>query len=100
MDLSSAPILDAFENYRGSITDLDRGVSCEAEALRLQRDRLSAWLRAQGLSSGNRTILSVGNGPAFLVALTAILGAGGSPLLLHAESPPEELKRFACAFGA
>jgi acyl-CoA synthetase (AMP-forming)/AMP-acid ligase II len=100
VDLSPLAILDAFESYAGSITDLDRGVVCRAETLHTRRDQLSDWCRDRGLTSGDRVIVCVGNGPAFVTALTAILSAGGSPLLLHAETPPEELNRFAQAFGA
>ncbi|MGQ0637002.1 MAG: class I adenylate-forming enzyme family protein [Planctomycetaceae bacterium] len=99
-EFSPALLLDAFENYAGSITDLDRGVVCGAPALRLYRDELLARAGALGLKAGARVILSVGNGPAFVAALAAILAADGAPLLLHADTPPEELKRFALAFGA
>jgi acyl-CoA synthetase (AMP-forming)/AMP-acid ligase II len=100
VELSPDPILGAFEEYRGSIFDIDRGVECSADVLRANRDRLSDRARDGGLRCGDRVILSVGNGPAFVTALTAILDAGGSPLLLHADTPPAESKRFACSFGA
>ncbi|HTI50820.1 MAG TPA: AMP-binding protein, partial [Planctomycetaceae bacterium] len=100
LELSPLPILDAFENYSGSITDLDRGAVCRAQILHTRRDQLSDWCRDRGLGTGDRVILSVGNGPAFVTALAAVLSAGGAPLLLHADTPPEELNRFAQSFGA
>jgi acyl-CoA synthetase (AMP-forming)/AMP-acid ligase II len=100
LELSPLAILDAFENYAGSISDLDRGVVCRAETLHTRRAQLNGWLRERGLDAGDRVILCIGNGPAFVTALAAILSVGGSPLLLHADTPPEELNRFAQAFGA
>ena len=99
-DLSSAPILDAFENYHGSFFDLDRGVALDGGGLRIFRDRLAAALREGGLSAGDRVIFCVGNGPTFPAGLAAVLQAGGSPLLLHPKSPPAELKRTALRLGA
>ncbi len=54
------------------------------------------WL---GLRPGDRVILAVGNGPLFPAALAAVLANGGSPLLLHVETPPAELKRTAMRYG-
>jgi acyl-CoA synthetase (AMP-forming)/AMP-acid ligase II len=99
-DLWPAAILDAFEDYTGSITDLDRKTMCLASDLRAKRDRLLDWFRERGLYYGDRVIVSVGNGPAFVTTLAATLSAGASPLLLHAETPPAELARFARTFGA
>jgi acyl-CoA synthetase (AMP-forming)/AMP-acid ligase II len=100
LDLGPAAILDAFEDFTGSITDLDRKTVCRGDDLRAGRDRLVALLRDRGIGAGDRVILSVGNGPAFSTTLTAILCAGGSPILLHVDTPPAELVRFARTFGA
>lgn len=98
--LAPDTLLDAFENYTGSIADLDRGIECNGGALRSGRDLLVKELRSHGLAAGDRVVVSVGNGPTFLTALVSILSAGASPLLLHAETPPGELQRFALSIGA
>jgi long-chain acyl-CoA synthetase len=99
-ELSPAPVLDAFENYSGSYFDLDRESALDGPELRAFRDRLAAGLRKSGIVPGDRVIFCVGNGPAFLAGLTAVLSVGGSPLLVHPKSPPPELKRTALRLGA
>jgi acyl-CoA synthetase (AMP-forming)/AMP-acid ligase II len=99
-ELSPAPILDAFENYSGSYFDLDRASALDGPELRAFRDRLAAGLRSKGLTAGDRVVFCVGNGPAFLAGLSAVLTVGGSPLLVHPKSPPPELKRTAQRLGA
>lgn len=98
--LSAAPILDAFEDYRGSILDLDDRQVIGPAALRRGRDELAAELRRRGVSAGDRVALAVANGPLFAVALTAVLAVEGSPLLLHVKTPPAELQRTALRYGA
>jgi len=99
-ELSPLPILDAFENYRGSYFDLDREDALDGPEMRAFRDRLAAGMRRSGLSPGDRVVFSVGNGPAYLAGLSAVLTVGGSPLLIHPKSPPAELKRTAHRLGA
>jgi acyl-CoA synthetase (AMP-forming)/AMP-acid ligase II len=99
-DLSPVPILDAFENYSGSCFDLDRGIALDGPELRAFRDRLVVGLKNSGLLAGDRVVFCVGNGPTFLAGLSAVLTAGGSPLLVHPKSPPPELKRTALRLGA
>ncbi len=60
---------------------------------------LSQQMRWLGLRSGDRVILAVSNGPLFPAALAAVLANGSSPLLLHVETPPAELKRTAMRYG-
>src|SRR5690606_23879276 len=64
------------------------------------RFQLAERLSSLGLASGQRVVVSVGNGPQFVVALVAVLAVGGSPLLVHAKTPAAELKRTALRFGA
>jgi acyl-CoA synthetase (AMP-forming)/AMP-acid ligase II len=99
-ELSPAPILDAFENYPGSYFDLDRESALDGPELRAFRDRLATGMRRSGLAAGDRVVFCVGNGPAFLAGLSAVLTVGGSPLLVHPKSPPPELKRTAVRLGA
>jgi acyl-CoA synthetase (AMP-forming)/AMP-acid ligase II len=99
-ELTAAPVLDAFENYSGSYFDLDRESALDGPELRAFRDRLAAGLRNCGLAAGDRVVFCVGNGPAFLAGLSAVLTVGGSPLLVHPKSPPPELKRTALRLGA
>jgi len=100
LDISPAPILDAFENYAGSFFDLDRGIALDGPALRTLRDRVVEALCRNGLATGDRVVFCVGNGPSFVAGLAAVLTAGGSPLLMHPKSPPAELKRTALRWGA
>ena len=99
-ELSPLPILDAFENYPGSYFDLDREDALDGPEMRAFRDRLAAGMRRSGVSPGDRVVFSVGNGPAYLAGLSAVLAVGGSPLLMHPKSPPPELKRTAHRLGA
>ena len=60
---------------------------------------LAAQLRKQGLSSGDRVLVAIPNGPLFIATLVAILACEGSPLVVHAKTPPAEIKRYARRFG-
>lgn len=99
-DLSPAPILDLFENYAGSFRDLDRGLELNGDSLRAGRDQLVHGLKKLGLNAGDRVLFSMGNGPGFVATLAAVLTVGGSPVILHFETPPAELKRLASTYAA
>jgi len=98
--LSPAPILEAVERYRGRIIDLDSSRSLSADAFARARQSLRASLRTNDLSPGDRVLLAVANGPAFIAALAAVLECEASPLLVHFRTPPAELQRYAERFGA
>lgn len=98
--LSPAAILDAFESYRGSVLDLDERQTIGPATLRRARDELAAHLARQGLRHGDRAVVAISNGGLFFTALAAVLSAGGSPLLVHAKTPPTELLRTAQRYGA
>lgn len=98
--LAPTPILDAVEGFGGSIVDLDRGKVVDSDDLRRASYALEKRFRVGGLSPGDRPVIAIGNGPAFIATLSAVLRAGGSPLLLHADSPAAELARTAQRFGA
>jgi acyl-CoA synthetase (AMP-forming)/AMP-acid ligase II len=98
--LAPTPILDAVEGFRGSIVDLDRGQVVDSDHFRRASYTLEKVFRTGGLSPGDRPVVAIGNGPMFMATLSAILRAGGSPLLLHADSPAAELGRTAQRFGA
>jgi acyl-CoA synthetase (AMP-forming)/AMP-acid ligase II len=98
--LSATPLLDAVESLRGSAVDLDRGETVTADELRRTSHALTAELSARGLRRGDRAVMAIGNGPLFLATLTAVLRAGGSPIPLHADTPPPELARAARRYGA
>ncbi len=100
MDLSPQPILDAAERFRGKFVDLDAGRVVDAADFHAARFQLVERLTSLGLSPGQRVILSVSNGPQFVVTLLSVLAVGGSPLLVHAKTPAAELKRTALRFGA
>jgi acyl-coenzyme A synthetase/AMP-(fatty) acid ligase len=99
-DLSPRPILDAGENYRGELVDLDTGRAVSADAFHRGRARLVEQLVAQGLSAGDRVVVCIGNGPDFVATLLAVLAAGGSPLFVHSKTPAAELIRTALRYGA
>ncbi len=100
MDLSPQPILDAAERYRGTFVDLDAGLVVDAADFHAARFQLAERLSSLGLSPGERVVVSVGNGPQFVVTLLSVLAVGGSPLLVHAKTPAAELKRTALRYGA
>lgn len=91
--LTPEPLLDAFGGFTGTLCDCEQRVVVLGSELARWRGALAAALRAQGIVPGDRVALAVGNGPGFLLALAGALEAGASPLLLHAETPHEELLR-------
>jgi len=97
--LSSAPILDAVERYRGTIVDLDASRALTGDDFARAREALAAALAGAGLASGDRVIVAVPNGPLFLATLAAVLQCEASPLLLHFRTPPAEVRRYAQRFG-
>jgi acyl-CoA synthetase (AMP-forming)/AMP-acid ligase II len=100
LNLSPAALLDLFEDYEGAFLDLDEKVDWDGSRLRAGRDELCRELRSCGVAAGQRILIAVGNGPAFLISFISTLAVGGSPVLLHFETPPDELKRLAAAYGA
>lgn len=100
MNLNPQPLLSAIYNFSGSITDLDLDVTIEPDEFNRMRYSLAQRLEIEGLRPGDRVIFAVQNGARFLVAFTAVLATGASPLLLHYETPPAELKRLAIRYGA
>jgi acyl-coenzyme A synthetase/AMP-(fatty) acid ligase/type 1 glutamine amidotransferase len=99
-DLSPEPILAAAEAFRGRWIDMDRGLVVGSESFIRGWCDLAQQMRRLGLNAGDRVVLAIGNGPLFPAALTAVLADGGSPLLLHADTPATELKRTARRYGA
>jgi acyl-CoA synthetase (AMP-forming)/AMP-acid ligase II len=100
LNLSPDPLLSLFENYSGTFLDLDHGLVWNGSRLRAGRDQLCQELRRLGVVPGDRMLFAVGNGPSFPAALVAVLTIGASPVLLHFETPPGELKRLAATYGA
>ncbi len=98
--LSAAPILEAAERYRGTFVDLDASRVVGPDEFAAARESLAAALRRQGLHPGDRVLMAMPNGPAFVATLTAILACEGSPLVVHAKTPAAELQRYAQRFGA
>ena len=98
--LSPAPILEAVEQYRGTIVDLDASQVYSWDRFAQAREALVVALRCHGLGAGDRVVMALPNGSLFIAALTAILACDASPLLLHAKTPTAELHRYARRFGA
>ncbi len=99
-NLSPDPMLSAVEDYRGTIVDLDRDLVVRPAMLASARKRLAREMADAGLHPGDRVVLAVGNGPQFIAAWAAVLMRGGSPLLVHADTPASELRRIAERFHA
>jgi acyl-CoA synthetase (AMP-forming)/AMP-acid ligase II len=100
LNLSPAALLDLFEHYRGSFQDLDQKVRWDGSRLRAARDELSRELKALGVAPGQRILIAVGNGPAFIISFISTLAVGASPVLIHFETPRGELKRLAATYDA
>jgi acyl-coenzyme A synthetase/AMP-(fatty) acid ligase len=98
--LCPEPILAAVEGYTGSIFDLDHSLTVGPAEFGQGWRRLAREMREQGLRRGDRLVMAVSNGPLFLAALAAVLAEGGTPLLVHHETPVAELKRTALRIGA
>jgi acyl-CoA synthetase (AMP-forming)/AMP-acid ligase II len=103
-DLDPGPLLEAVGAFRGSFHDLDRGSERGSEITAAAFARgwraLAGRLGENGLEAGDRVVLAVGNGPLFPAALAAVLARGGSPLLLHGDTPAAEVRRNALRIGA
>jgi len=97
---SPEPILSAVDAYRGRFIDMDRGVVLEPAAFARGWKELAAKLEQHGLCEADRVVMAVSNGPLFCATLAAILRCGGSPLLLHGETPVAEMRRTATRYGA
>lgn len=98
--MSPEPILAAIEDYHGVIVDLQSSLVVQPHALANARWTLARKMSESGLRSGERVVLALGNGPLFIATWAAVLMRGGSPVLAHWETPPEELKRIAQRFHA
>lgn len=99
-DLTPKTLLDLFENYAGSYHDLDRDLKLDGAQLRAARDALIAGLGHRQVRSGARVLLALGNGPGFISAFIAVLSVGGSPVLVHVDTPPAEIVRLSSAYDA
>lgn len=99
-ELSAEPILAAVDAYRGSILEIDTGVRVDASDFASVRIALGKRLSKSGIGYGDRVVIAIANGPLFPAALAAVLSRGAAPLLLHAKTPPAELRRYAERFEA
>jgi len=100
VNLNPEPLISAFDRFHGSFNDLDLGLTVDSANFIKAYQNLAQRLESLGVRSGDRMILAVRNGPRFLAAFGAALKVGASPLLLHFESPPAELKRIAARYRA
>jgi acyl-CoA synthetase (AMP-forming)/AMP-acid ligase II len=97
---SAQPILSALGSYRGTIVDLDFNVVVSGAELSAATDDVARLITDRGLAPGDRVILSVANGPAFIAALCGIFASGATPLVLHGDTPSQELQRYARQYAA
>ncbi|MGW4368280.1 class I adenylate-forming enzyme family protein [Nocardia takedensis] len=99
-DTGPAPLLAAFDRYRGAWTDLTAGRRFEADELREGARAAARTLREKGVRAGDRAVLSVANSPMLPALMVALLELGASPVFVHTETPPEECGRIAARAGA
>jgi acyl-CoA synthetase (AMP-forming)/AMP-acid ligase II len=100
VEFSPAPLLDAFENFEGSFFDIERNLRISASELKKLKTELRRKMVDAGLVPGDRIVAALPNGPLFAAAWAASLEAGGSPILVHGETPGLELERMAQRWGA
>jgi acyl-CoA synthetase (AMP-forming)/AMP-acid ligase II len=98
--LSIIPLLDAFENFRGSFFDLEHNVRISADQLRQLRAEVRQQMQYLGLGPGDRLIAAPPNGALFAAVWAASLETGASPILVHSDTPDPELRRMAETWGA
>src|SRR5579863_1592313 len=94
-DFSPTPLLAAFDNFRGSLVDLDRSRRVCADELKKLKTELCKQMLAHGLTAGDRLLAALPNGPLFAAVWAASLEVGASPILVHGETPQPELLRMA-----
>jgi acyl-CoA synthetase (AMP-forming)/AMP-acid ligase II len=97
-EMSPDAILASIEDYHGLIVDLDTSQSIPPQVFADARWMLTRKMNESGLTPGDRVIVAMGNGPLFIAAWAAILMRGGSPVLVHWETPAAELRRIAQRF--
>src|SRR5579871_3547757 len=97
-EMSPDAILASIDDYHGLIVDLETSQSIPPQAFADARWTLARKMKEAGLNPGDRVIVAVGNGPLFIATWAAILMRGGSPVLVHWETPAAELKRIAERF--
>jgi acyl-CoA synthetase (AMP-forming)/AMP-acid ligase II len=98
VDLTPDGILACIEDYQGMIVDLDRSINVPPQSFADARWTLAGKMDEAGLRAGDRVLVAAGNGPVFIATWAAILMRGGSPVLVHWETPAAELKRIAERF--
>ena len=99
VEFSPAPLLDAFENFEGSFFDIERDLRTSASELKKLKTELRRKMVDAGLVPGDRIVTALPNGPLFAAVWAASLEAGGSPILVHGETPGLELERMAQRWG-
>lgn len=99
-DLSPGAILDAVEGFRGSVIDLDQGQIVRGAEIARASYELANFMRTEGAAPGDLVLMPIGNGPMFPATLAAVLQLGGSPVLLHADTPSPEIVRNGQSYGA
>jgi acyl-coenzyme A synthetase/AMP-(fatty) acid ligase len=99
-EFSPKPLLDAFEDFHGSWFDLDLNIKIAADDLKRLKSELLSQMTHGGLSSGDRVLAALPNGPLFAAVWAATLEAGASPILVHSDTPDPELQRMAARWGA
>lgn len=99
-ELTAGPILAAAESFRGTIFEIDTGTRVLPDDFAAARQTLGKRLSERGIGFGDRVVVAVANGALFPTTLVAVLSRGASPLLLHAKTPPAELRRYADRYAA
>jgi acyl-CoA synthetase (AMP-forming)/AMP-acid ligase II len=87
-------LLDYWEIWKGNFTCTYSNKNYSADELRLLSDRLTKRLQLLGMQEGENVALILANTVAFPLCLIATLGLKGNPILLHASTTIEELKKI------
>ncbi len=99
-EMAPDPILEAVDGYRGKIVDLETATVVQPQEFAQGWRELARRMDQVGLRAGDRVIVAYGNGPGFVACWAAILLQGGSPLFVHVDTPPSELRRMVRRFRA
>ncbi|HEX8816036.1 MAG TPA: class I adenylate-forming enzyme family protein [Terriglobales bacterium] len=99
-EFSATPLLDAFENFKGTFHDLDAHIKVSAGELKNLKNEAQRKMTAGGITPGDIVVAALPNGSLFAAVWAASLASGASPILVHSETPAAELERMADRWGA
>jgi len=96
---TSDRLIQRFEQFSGTISDLDQKMSFDGGALRAGIDKICTVLNKQCWSLGEPVILCLPNSPLFYCTFIAVLRFKGMPLLIHSDTPYSAILQIAKRYG-